>query len=362
MKKRKKYVKILRKYGYIFSVFCIFSAMGIGAFAKNLAAGQCSWEYIKTHLSEPFWEGIFQSEPQVISAKEEKEEKEAEEILAKKEKKEKEAEEIPAKEEDGKQMVEVEKAGKKETTKQKTEKQKEKNGKAGVTKFTTYKPVKVTSPYYTDRGKIPLTTEYSYETVSDTYFSDAAFIGDSRTLGLYDYSGWGQIADFYCESGFSLYQWTRGATVTCQNTGKKVDLKKALQSKTYGKVYLMIGMNDLGYGNSEKYAQWLSQMVEMVKETQPQAIIYLMGNLHMSREKNNKNTEFNNVNVNDKNVSMASLADGITSFYLDCNPIYTDKEGYLKSDLTFDGCHIYGYQYKEWTDFIKEHAVVKERK
>lgn len=338
MKKRKKLVKMAKKYAYLFSILTIFSAMGMGAFAKSLVERQCNWNYIKTHLSEPFWEGVFETGTEVVCAKEENET-------------EKVTETVKIVEE----PIETKMPKKKKTVKKK-------NDNIGVTKFKTYTPLNIQSPYYTDRGKTPLTTEYKYETVDDTYFSDAAFIGDSRTLGLYDYSGWKDIADFYCESGFSLYQWTKGATVTCQNTGEKVDLKAAMKGKTYGKVYIMIGMNDLGYGDSEKYAQWLTQLVDMVKETQPKTIIYLMGNLHMSKEKNNMKTECNNVNVNDKNVSMASLTDGITSFYLDCNPIYTDKDGYLKSDLTFDGCHIYGYCYKDWTDFIKKHAVVRDKK
>lgn len=340
MKKRKKIVWMIKKYAYLISIFTIFSTMGIGAFVKNLAAGQCNWEYIKAHLTEPFWEGMFQTEMEVVCAKGENEiEKIAE------------------------TMKPVEQTtNTKKPEKKKTGRQKKKAVYAGVTKFETYTPSDIQSPYYTDRGKTPLTTEYKYDTVDDNYLSDAAFIGDSRTLGLYDYSGWKDIADFYCESGFSLYQWTQGVTVTYQNTGEKVDLKSAMKKKTYGKVYLMIGMNDLGYGNSEKYAQWLSQMVDMVKETQPKAIIYLMGNLHMSKEKSNLKTECNNLNVNDKNVSMALLADGITSFYLDCNALYTDKDGYLKADLTFDGCHVYGYCYKDWTDFIKQHAVVRDKK
>lgn len=352
MKMRKKFMKQMKEYGYLLSVFSLFTLMGMGAVTKNFVEGNCNWNYIKTHLSEPFWEGLFEPESQIVSANEDNMSPE----VTEKEVTEQEVETVT---EEKTEQKKVEKVKRAEKTKKAEEEQEQ---EAGVTKFKKYTPQKIKSPYYTDRGKTPLTTEYSYETVTDKYFSDAAFIGDSRTLGLYDYSGWGKIADFYCESGFSLYQWTQGATVTCQNTGKKVDLKTALKNKTYGKLYLMIGMNDLGYGNSEKYAQWLSQMVEMLKETQPQAVIYLMGNLHMSKEKNDMATEFNNVNVNDKNVSMASLADGITSFYLDCNPIFTDKDGYLKAELTFDGCHLYGYEYKAWTDFIKEHAVKKDKK
>ena len=350
MKQQKKYIKILKKYGYLFSVLFLFSLLEMVGIGRSLVKRQCNWNTIKKHISEPFWEELLFSESNVVSVKKQKQ-TQKEQLPVKV----KEAEEKTVKEKEGKEKVTENVAN------QKREKTEKNHLKAGVTHFETYTPVKVKVPYYTDRGKIPQTTVYQYETVTDDYFSDAAFIGDSRTLGLYDYSGWGNIADVYCESGFSLYQWTQGAMVTCQNIGKKVDLKAALAAKTYGKVYLMIGMNDLGYGTSKKYAKWLSQMVDMIKQTQPKAIIYLMGNLHMSREKDNRNTEFNNINVNDKNVSMAYLADGVSSFYLDCNSLYTDKEGYLKSELTFDGCHIYGYHYKEWTDFIKQHAIKKEK-
>lgn len=343
MRSQKKFFKTIKKYTYLFSIFIIFSSVEIGALAKNISEGQCNRNYLKTHLFIPFWEEKYQNDTNVVCAKEDSIDDSREDITIKADTPTKvtisetlpTAPLLPALPKESEDMP------------------------VGITHFLSYTPQDTQSPYYTDRGKIPLTTEYPYDTVDDSYFLDAAFIGDSRTLGLYDYSGWKDIADFYCESGFSLYQWTKGASVTYQNTGTKVDLYSAMKSKSYGKIYIMIGMNDLGYGNSDKYAQWLSRLVEMVKETQPDAIIYLMGNLHMSKEKHNMKTECNNVNINDKNVSMASLADGVTSFYLDCNPIYTDEEGYLKSDLTFDGYHIYGYCYKDWSDFIKQHAIIK---
>ena len=71
-------------------------------------------------------------------------------------------------------------------------------------------------------------------------------------------------------------------------------------------------------------------------------------------------TEFNNVNINDKNAAIASLADGETVFYLDCNPVFTDENGFLKADLTFDGVHLYAQHYDVWREFLMEHAVVKE--
>lgn len=230
----------------------------------------------------------------------------------------------------------------------------------GVTRFVKYEPIEVNSPYYTDCGLLALTTEYDYTTVDDSYFEDAAFVGDSRMLGLFDYAGWEKMADFYCESGFSIYQWENGAEVTFQNIGRKVDLKKAMSGKNYGKIYLMLGMNDLGYGTTENFSSWVNDMIEMFEETNSQAVIYLMANLHISKEKEADQPVMNNINVNDKNVAIAQLADGKKIFYLDCNPLFTDAEGYLKADITFDGFHMHAENYLEWTDFIKQHAVVRK--
>ena len=67
----------------------------------------------------------------------------------------------------------------------------------------------------------------------------------------------------------------------------------------------------------------------------------------------------NNVNINDKNAAAASLADGTNIFYLDSNPMFTDEEGFLKADLTFDGVHLYANNYEAWKEFFMEHGVVK---
>ena len=68
-------------------------------------------------------------------------------------------------------------------------------------------------------------------------------------------------------------------------------------------------------------------------------------------------SEFNNININDKNVAAARLADGRDVFYLDCNPLFTDEEGYLQSELTFDGVHLYAQHYDKWRTFLMEHGV-----
>ncbi|MCI8557946.1 MAG: hypothetical protein HFI19_09315 [Lachnospiraceae bacterium] len=229
---------------------------------------------------------------------------------------------------------------------------------AGVTEFVTYDPKSVVSPYYTDPGKIALTTSYPYETADDAYFSDAAFIGDSRTLGLYDYSGL-PYTDFYCDNGFCTYRWSMGEKIMYQNAGREVLLDEAMEQKIYGKIYLMVGLNDCGYGNIENFKERYVQLLDMLHNKQPDAVIYLLANLHISKEKSDGDAVYNNDDINAHNVAIAELADGINYFYLDARELFLDEQGYLKTELTFDGVHLYADGYRQWMDYLRQHAVVK---
>ncbi|MCM1089071.1 MAG: GDSL-type esterase/lipase family protein [Muribaculaceae bacterium] len=225
----------------------------------------------------------------------------------------------------------------------------------GKTDFVTYTPVETDSIYYYDVGKIALTTAYPYQKVGEEYFNDAAFFGDSRTLGISDYAGLN--ADFYCENGMTIYKLLDAKGVIYQKSGERVNLNEILQQKQYGKIYIMLGMNELGYGDTEYFQEQYRAVLEQIRQWQPDAVIYLLANLHVSLEKNNPATEFNNININAKNVAAASLANGVDTFYLDVNPLFTDENGYLKSDLTFDGVHLYAGSYAEWKEFLMEHGV-----
>lgn len=226
----------------------------------------------------------------------------------------------------------------------------------GVTRFEFYEPQETDSYYYSDAGKVALTTDYPYVKENIGYFNDAIFIGDSRTLGISDYAGLDE-ADFYCDSGMTILKLLDAGGVTYQKTGKKEDLNQVLQQKQYGKVYIMLGMNDLGYGTTDMYLERYRNIVDQIREWQPNAIIYVMANLHVSREKNNPDTEFNNININDKNAASALLANGTDIFYLDANPLFTDSEGFLNAELSFDGVHLYAQHYDAWREFLLEHAV-----
>ena len=227
----------------------------------------------------------------------------------------------------------------------------------GTTEYEEYEPVAVDSPYYSDPGKYALTTTYPYETVDDSYFQDALFLGDSRTIGLQDYSGLA-TPTYLAKTGLNIYQLLDDPFVTEPKTGEMVNVTYMLKHYHYKKVYIMIGINELGTGNTGTFQKAYASVLSKIIKWQPEAIIYVQGIIAVSAKKNAEDAIINNLNINDKNVAISQLADGKKIFYLDINPLLTDKKGNLKADYTFDEVHLYAQYYVMWKDFLKEHAVV----
>ncbi|MCR5304513.1 MAG: hypothetical protein K6E33_08125 [Lachnospiraceae bacterium] len=191
------------------------------------------------------------------------------------------------------------------------------------------------------------------------YFDDAIFIGDSRTVGLYDYSG--IVADYYCSNGYCAYQWLKGKKTVHQNTRERVDLNQVLMDNTYGKVYLMVGLNDGGFGTAEDFRPRVSTMLACIMQTQPDAVIFLLSNLHTSEAWSNAHPDMGNpamVGINNVLAELAAADERV--YYLDVNPLYCDENGNLRNGITTDGVHLHASQYSMWTEFLKAAAVYRK--
>lgn len=188
-----------------------------------------------------------------------------------------------------------------------------------------------------------------------SYFDDALFIGDSRTVGLYEYGGLGN-AEVFAHSGMSIYKVFKEEFEL--KSGEKVTLEKALQTKQFGKVYIMLGINELGY-DFDQTVERFSEAIALIQEKQPEALIFIQANLHITNKKSEESDLFNNTNIDRFNQAVGGLADGKRIFYLDVNPLYDDGEGGLSEEFTTDHAHILGKYYVDWVDYILQKAVKK---
>ena len=177
---------------------------------------------------------------------------------------------------------------------------------------------------------------------------DALFIGDSRTVGLMEYAGI-DGADYFCTVGMSVYNIHKNS-VSVPNVGK-VTLTELLNGKKYGKIYIMLGVNEVGYKFSSTVEKY-SELIEFIKDKQPDAVIFIQANLHVSKSRSDSDKVVNNTAINGLNAELAKLADGKSIFYLDANILFDDEAGGLSADKSEDSTHLYAKYYKEWGEWI----------
>ena len=192
-----------------------------------------------------------------------------------------------------------------------------------------------------------------YMTVDDSYFSDALFIGDSRTVGIHEY-GKLTTPDYFCSNGLSSYTILK-ENINVKGFGKTT-LGNLLSKKTYGKIYIMIGVNELG-NVMDELATKMNDLITAVRKAQPNAIIYLQGNLHVTAARANTDKYINNVRMNELNSIIASHADNKKTFYIDPNILFDDENGNLRQDYSADNSHIYEKYYVIWTDWLKTKEI-----
>ncbi len=189
----------------------------------------------------------------------------------------------------------------------------------------------------------PTTIAKTFVKSDSSYFDDALFIGDSRTVGLYEY-GTLQNADYFCDVGLASYkienEYIDGYTIYDK-----------LSNNEYGKIYVMLGVNEIGNDFDYTMNSFI-KLVNIIKEYQPDSLIYIMANLHVTQYRQSQGDAITNSNINTLNSAMSELADGQKIFYLDVNKIFDDSEGNLIAECSNDGVHVVAKYYQTWCEWL----------
>ena len=203
---------------------------------------------------------------------------------------------------------------------------------------------------------------YSLQNVDDKYFSDALFIGDSRTVGLFDYGGMETFTSFMARESTTVYDlFDDNEKMFYTPLGKKTTertLKDLLSKAKFRKIYVSVGVNELGIPDTMDYYQEFRKVVTRINKLQPEAIIYIQGIMHVSKAMSRKDPVFNNTAIVQRNQAISTLANGRNIFYIDMNADLCDNDGNLKDELTGDGIHLKASACTLWYKFLKTHAIV----
>ena len=196
-----------------------------------------------------------------------------------------------------------------------------------------------------------------YCTVEDDYFEDALFIGDSRTVGMFEYGGLQDTARFCASTGLTVYKMMDAQIVEVPGERRKISAEELLSTEQFGKIYIMIGINEMGTGTVDSFADAYAEKVQRIRELQPDALIYIQGILKVSTERSEQGDYINNEGIVARNEAISRLADNEHIFYLDVNPEVCGEDGGLIQEYTFDGIHLKAKYVGVWKDFLKCHAI-----
>ena len=192
-----------------------------------------------------------------------------------------------------------------------------------------------------------------------SYFADAAFLGDSLTVG------------------FSDYQINLGGALICGYTGVGPDAivnRSAVKSPTRGqevaldvlaaaqprKLYILLGTNTLTtLGASDRFLAYYGQMLDLLRQTLGEGCVIYVQSIPPVRpaaaaEKPGLVSDV----IRSVNEQLALLAADKGCVYLDLWETLADGEGNLKEVLAApDGVHFSaGNGYGAWVTYLRNHA------
>ena len=207
---------------------------------------------------------------------------------------------------------------------------------------------------------VPL--EESGPVEDDSFFENAVFLGDSRTEGLQLFGGLG-AGTFYWARGMSVFRADSEDYRLFEVDGEKLTMMEALAKGSYDKVYIMIGVNELGYP-VESYEKGLSELLDKAIAAQPEAVIYLqmMPPLNDPMCRANKlGSYLNNENLSRFNEAVVRMAAEKRVVLLNTAEVYTGEDGQLPQELANDGCHFAYSAYSLWADYLRCHTIDPDR-
>lgn len=195
------------------------------------------------------------------------------------------------------------------------------------------------------------------ETVDLSYFDDAAFVGDSRTDGFLIYSGIGRGKNL-TSNGLSIFKLSTKKALKIN--GKDVTLMEALAQEQYGKVYLSLGINELGYYNDNGFYQSYCDAIDQIRKLQPNAVIYIQGLIPVNEKRvaeTSKRSYLENNHLRVYNDLMKKVAKEKQVVFLDLYSYFVDENGSLPYDASKDGVHLNGNACKKWLGYLQNHTV-----
>ena len=180
---------------------------------------------------------------------------------------------------------------------------------------------------------------------------DALFIGDSRTVGLFNNCDRPK-ATFYCSIGLNIQTAFESKSIRLENGTMGTVIEALAQGKQFGRVYIGFGTNEMGWPYYDSFIEYYSKLVASVRQYSPNAKIYCESILPVTASRELQGDAINNNNVKELNGYIQNFAASNGCTYLACDTAVAGEDGKLPEEASTDGIHLNIDYCKYWLNYI----------
>lgn len=205
-------------------------------------------------------------------------------------------------------------------------------------------------------GNAVLAPPKSFDGPSE-FFNDSAFIGDSVSLKLSYYAeDTGELGDaLFLVSGNYGVAHAVEDTMQLYFQGKDMTPQDALATAGVKKVFIMLGMNDIGLYGVDKTVEYWAEFVKNIREKNPNIAICIQSMTPVYSD--GQVGDLTNSNVDDYNKKLKEFASKNNCSYMDIASFMKDSDGGLASDYCSDDfVHLTDAGASAWTKVLKAYA------
>ena len=184
--------------------------------------------------------------------------------------------------------------------------------------------------------------------------STVAFIGDSRTQGFIMYNGLKNVQD-YSYIGLMVDTAMTKEFVKTSN-GNKITLLQDMANKNIKRVYIMLGVNELGWSYPQVFKAKYKELISEIRKVKPNCQIYVQSIIPMTKSKSDSDKIYNNKNVAKFNQLIQEVAEEEDVTYLDVKSVLVNKDGYLPEEASTDGVHVDKEYCQKWLKYLKNNS------
>lgn len=204
--------------------------------------------------------------------------------------------------------------------------------------------------------------------VDKSYFDDAAFVGDSVSLKLsYYQAATGALggAQFFASGSLSAGNalWkVSSESVHPSYQGTKMLVEDCIAKSGAKKIYLMLGMNDIGLYGLEGSIENYKTLVERIKAKSPDVKIFIQSMTPMTTTSNIAGKSLNNTKIKQYNQMLLDTCKEMGWYFIDVGSVMYDANGEALlrsycSDPDGMGIHFTNEGCEQWVQYLLTHTV-----